>query len=458
MNRTRTIIVGLFLVGGVLLFAGGLFLIGDRRLLFEPKFEMYTELGKVTGLKVGSKVRLSGLDAGEVLDIALPTRPSGRFRIHMRMRETVHPLVRTDSVGAVQTDGLVGNAFIQVSRGTDEAPMLPAGGTIAGADPVEFADLLEQGRDAFQTVAREMVELKTEVSGTVTALTDTVQTANAVVADVGVDVKRIAVSGASAVEDVQRVTADARAMVDGVRAGRGTVGQLFTDDALYRRVTGVTAQTEKTMQAVRETAERGRAFVDGLTARDGPMQQALQAMRDTMAESREVVSDLTDGTEALKRNVLFRGFFRDRGFFDLDAISREAYVGGALAGRDRTPLRIWIEADALFTTAPDGSEQLTPAGRRRLDSAMADFVRYPRDSPLVVEGYAHGTAAEAGYLLSADRGALVRGYLTTRFRRKSTLVDYIAMSDEAPGSPSGDGHWSGVALTLFVRNDALSHR
>ena len=85
---------------------------------------------------------------------------------------------------------------------------------------------------------------------------------------------------------------------------------------------------------------------------------------------------------------------------------------------------------------------------------MADFVRYPRDSPLVVEGYADNTTGEAAYLISSDRALLVREYLLSRFRRRVTLTGIMPMSERAIGSPRGD-RWSGVALALFVRNDAL---
>jgi phospholipid/cholesterol/gamma-HCH transport system substrate-binding protein len=169
-----------------------------------------------------------------------------------------------------------------------------------------------------------------------------------------------------------------------------------------------------------------------------------------------VTSDLAEGTEALKRNFLFRGFFRDRGFFDLNEISREAYQAGALEGGARTGLRVWVEGGLLFARNPDGTEGLTEAGRRRLDSVMADLVRYPRDSPLVVEGYAESLEGEAAYLTSADRAQIVREYLLSRFRRQTTLTGTMPMGDDAPGSPRGDGRWSGVALTLFVRNDSLA--
>jgi phospholipid/cholesterol/gamma-HCH transport system substrate-binding protein len=218
----------------------------------------------------------------------------------------------------------------------------------------------------------------------------------------------------------------------------------------------MTREAETTMRTLRETSERARNAIEGFTSPTGTGQQITQTLRNTLAQVQEVTSDLAEGTEALKRNFLFRGFFRDRGFFDLDTVSREAYRGGALEGGDRTALRIWIDANGLFERGPDGVEQLTAAGRRRVDSAMADFVRYPRDSPLVVEGYADATDGAAPYLISDDRAQVVREYLVSRFRRQTTLTGVMAMSNDAPGSPRGDGRWSGVALTLFVRNDALA--
>jgi phospholipid/cholesterol/gamma-HCH transport system substrate-binding protein len=182
----------------------------------------------------------------------------------------------------------------------------------------------------------------------------------------------------------------------------------------------------------------------------------MQTMRDILGQTGEIVSDLADSTEALKRNFLFRGFFRQRGFYDIDAISRDAYAAGALERNNRTALKIWVAANVLFARDVNGTERLTDAGKRRLDSVMGDFTRYPRDSPLVVEGYSQTAQGESAYLTSVEQATLVRDYLRDRFRRKSNLLDFIAMGDEAVGSPSGDRRWAGVALALYVRNDALA--
>lgn len=456
MSSSRIAVVGAFVVGGVLLFGAGLFLIGDRRLLFADQMEINTAFGKVTGLQVGTKVRVAGLDAGEVLELTIPPVPSEKFRVRMRLRRDLSHLVRTDSVCAIQTDGIVGSAFIQVSPGTDAAPPVPPGGMIAGNDPVEFADVIKEGRDTFRTVAQEFVGLTHDVSETIGSLNEATQTVNTILVDADQELKKMTAAGTGAIDEIRLTLADARGVVADVKAGRGTVGQLLTDDGLYKRITGAATEVERTMGNMQAATNRVRETIDAVTARDGTAQQILTALRDTMADTREVMADMSEASEALKRNFLFRGFFRDRGFFDLDTVSRDMYQAGSLAGKDRTALKVWLDASMLFTTAPDGTEQLSADGRRRLDSAMAEFARYPRDSPLVVEGYAEATQGGEAYLTSTDRASLVRDYLLARFRRKATLTGVMPMGSLAAGSPRGDNRWAGVALALFVKNTALA--
>jgi phospholipid/cholesterol/gamma-HCH transport system substrate-binding protein len=455
MTRLRRALVGGFVILGLLLFAGGLFVIGDRRLLFAEQFELNATFGKVTGLQVGTRVRLAGLDAGEVLEIVIPATPAERFRVRMRMREDLRQLVRSDSVPAIQTDGIVGNAFIQVSVGSPTAPVVLPGATLQGRDPIEFADLIDEGRTTFRTVAAEVSDLSGDVGAAVRALTGTADATTRVIDDVGKNVETITARSAQVVADAQSVLDEAQRLVSDIRAGKGTIGRLVADDALYEQMVNASRDVARSMENVRETTERTRELVTSFAARDGTAQQIAASLRSALIDVQEATADLSEGTEALKRNFLFRGFFRDRGFFDLDSVSREAYQAGALE-KDRTRIRIWVDAGLLFARDAAGVERLTDDGRRRLDSAMADLVRYPRDSPLVVEGYASDAGGDPAYLQSVDRAELVRDYLLSRFRRQATLTDIMPMGAQASDSPRGDRRWSGVALAMFVRNDVLS--
>ena len=161
MGFPRLVRVRTFVIGGLL--AVGLFMIGDR-LLFTERFEIEADFGNVAGIAIGTGVRLAGFDAGEVLGIEIPLNPGERFLVRMRVREDLRPLVRTDSVAAVLADGLLGSAFIQIRSGSAWAPTAEDGDRIRGVDAVEIADLIEEGRETFSTVADEFTQALGDLS------------------------------------------------------------------------------------------------------------------------------------------------------------------------------------------------------------------------------------------------------------------------------------------------------
>jgi hypothetical protein len=63
---------------------------------------------------------------------------------------------------------------------------------------------------------------------------------------------------------------------------------------------------------------------------------------------------------------------------------------------------------------PNGDERLTDGGRFRLDSAMAEFVKYPRDTPSSWKGTRRGDG-DGEFLLSRQRAQLVRDYIVGKF-------------------------------------------
>lgn len=445
MPSSRLTVVGAFVIGGLLLFALGLFLIGDRRGLFEEHFEIYAEFARISSLENGATVRVAGMDAGEVTQIQVPPGPSAKFRVKSRIREDLHPIVRTDSVASIQNDGLVGNKFLQIDAGTDQAPPVPEGGVIKSREPFDFADLLEQMNDTVKLVNETIVNLRGEVEKALETVTTTVKDAQALLDDVGADVKKMTDAGS-------KIAADTRAVMEGIRAGRGTVGKLLTDDVLYQQAKEIVSEGERVVENLREAAEQAKQAITDLRGKDGPVQGVAADLRQTIGYARDAMSDLADNAEALKRNFFFRGFFNRRGYFDLDDLTVEEYRHGALESKTRRPLRLWVDARVLFSTDPTGTEELSDGGKARLDSAIAQFLRYPASSPIVIEGYAAGASKDARFLASRRRAQIVRDYLVSRFHLGANRVGLMAMGSDAPGSPAG-GTWAGVAIAIFVARD-----
>jgi phospholipid/cholesterol/gamma-HCH transport system substrate-binding protein len=442
MPRNRLAVVGAFLVGGLLLFAVGLFLIGNRRMLFSDTFEAYAEFSNLAGLQGGAKVRVAGLDAGEVETIHVPSSPSARFRVKLRIREDLHPLIRVDSVASIQNDGLVGNKFIQVDAGTDQAASVANGGTIQSREPFDLAEMMQRMSNAVDLATTTIAEVKVHVEEALATVSATGKEAQLLVSEFRTDTRRI-------VADARKISQDVHAMVAGVRQGRGNIGRLLNDDALYVSARNIISQAEQAVVNMREATEDAKAAVADFRGEDGPMRGITGNLRQTLASAKDAMADLAENTEALKRNFFFRGFFNRRGYFDLDDLSVEDYRQGALETDDRRVLRIWVGSAVLFERDADGNERLSPGGRARLDSAMAEFVKYPRTSPLVVEGYAREVTADLRFLIGRERGQLVREYLVAKFGLDPDKVAVMPMGAEARDSPAGDS-WDGVALALFV--------
>ena len=447
MTRTRLAAVGAFTLGGILLFAIGLFLIGDRRMLFEENFDVYAHFSHIAGLQKGATVRVSGMDAGEVETIHIPPGPAEPFRVRLRIRNDLRPLIRTDSVASIQNDGLVGNKFIQVETGTAQAAMIADGGTIKSREPFDLADLLQKMSETIETVNSLVVDVHGRVGEAFGTLTAVAKDAQTLMNDLGVDARHLMTAGRKVSTDLTAITAD-------VRAGRGTVGRLVTDDSLYRSAKNIAAEAEKAMAAVREATEQARGALADLRGEKGPMKGVTADLQQTLAVARDAMSDLAENTEALKRSFFFRGFFNRRGYFDLDDVTVDQYRQGALATKDRRVLRIWLKASVLFEKDANGQERLSDSGRARLDSAMSQFVRYPRSSPFVVEGYAQVPTFDEQFLLSRRRAQIVRDYLVGKFALDPNYLATMSMGAQADGSPDGD-RWDGVALAMFITTSAL---
>lgn len=443
----RVVGAGAFVVGGVLLFTAALFMIGQRRMLFEDRITMYTEFATLGQVQSGAIVRVAGMNAGEVTDIQIPRSPAEKFRVKMEIRKDLHPLIRTDSTATPRTEGLVGGIYVSIATGTAQASELPEGGTIRGEEPFVLADLLEEASHTIQEVNQTIDTLSGNAEHALERIAMTTDEAHQLLTDIAPQIREMAENGS-------RISAQTNQIVTSLRNGEGTLGKLLDDDSLYQNAQDAAARAKDVMANLKEVSDEARRAISDVRSKDGPAQGLFADMRATLAQTREATADLADNMEAMKHNFLLRGFFNRRGYFDLDTISPAEYRNGVLENGKRKAMRIWLASPVLFEPGPDGTEVLSAQGRDRIDSAMATYLRYLPTNPLVVEGYAaDGTAGER-YRRSRDRAAIVRQYVLGRYGLMPQHTGFIALGEDAQGSPTGKS-WEGVSLALFLETEAL---
>jgi phospholipid/cholesterol/gamma-HCH transport system substrate-binding protein len=462
LSPRRLVGIAIFVLLGLGLFAAGLFVIGSKKLAFTPKFTIYTEFAKLNGLQSGADVDVAGMKAGQVDAIQLPSGPTKKFRLKIEIREDLHPLVRTDSMASIETQGVVGGSFLSVAAGSADQPQAPEGSTLPSKEPFSIGDLIEKAGDTVQKVDGIVAHAQGQVdrilasaatiSDNVGRISGHLATAtghlDGHVGEIVRDVQRITAAGAAITTDIQQIT-------DNIRSGRGTLGRFFTDDQVYEQVAGAARSARVIARQIASITGQIDQMIHKVTASGGPAQGMMTDLTQTMNNARTALGHMSDAMTALEHNFLLRGFFHDRGYFDLSQLSPSEYRAGVLAQGDRQRLQIWLKADVLFAKGADGKTALTDDGRARLDSAMADFLPYLPDAVLVVEGYATEGAQTQRFVVSRERASLVRSYLLDRFHLDPRKTGLMPLGAEAPGSPDA-GRWSGVALSLFVERDRLA--
>jgi outer membrane protein OmpA-like peptidoglycan-associated protein len=149
---SRSIRLGVFIVTGLTILAVGSFLIGQRQFLFARTFQLKTTFVDVSGLSRGAQVRVGGIAKGIVDGIDLPRSPGGTMTVRMKIEKGARAVIRSDSKAAIQTEGLMGDQYVDVSFGTPDGGPIEEGATITGVPAVEMSDILRKTTELLESV------------------------------------------------------------------------------------------------------------------------------------------------------------------------------------------------------------------------------------------------------------------------------------------------------------------
>src|SRR6202789_2722129 len=450
MSR-RYIAVGIFIIAGVTLFALGIFLVGRRHEAFSRHVLLYTEFADLDGIARGSKVQVSGMDAGQVTKIDVPGSPSGHFRVQMKVDESLHGLVRTDSVVTVDTEGVVGDTFLTIHSGSPNAAIAQADSVLQSNPPVTMSDLLSHGLGIMN--------------------------------DADATIKQVGGKLNVALDGVNGAVGNANDLLVGLKQGRGPAGMLLRDDKMAGQIRESMSNVQSTTSNLNTTSGRVDSIVADVQQRqlpqkiddtmtqirsastraDATIQQVQQSLNQALGPDVNGVTagqnvsealtnvnvatgNMAEDTEALKHNFFFRGFFHHRGYYTLADLSPQEYRRSKFFGSTQSP-RAWLQADALFQHGAHGTEELSPNGKRAIDVAIASFGDTIFTHPIVVEGYSDAATSADALSWSYARAQLVRNYLEARYPFTTKNVGVMPLSAAPPPGLEHD-RWSGVCILV----------
>jgi phospholipid/cholesterol/gamma-HCH transport system substrate-binding protein len=234
--------VGLFVLVGIALLVVAVFYVTASQNPLSAKYRLLTYLPEVAGLSVGAPVRLDGIDIGNVDDIAVNPAIGGpqadRARniiVTMRISKKFQNNIRADSMASPQTEGLLGNRFVDISRGFT-GRVLNEWDELTGHPEQGINQLVAQGT----VLEAHMNGLINDVSGMI----DDVRGGKGTFGQF--------VTNRSAYDHLDSAANKLDTMLSNVQAGQGTIGQLYTTDTLHKKLDSALGRADSVLEAIQQ--------------------------------------------------------------------------------------------------------------------------------------------------------------------------------------------------------------
>ncbi len=281
-SRRMETMVGLFVLLGLAVISVLIFAIAEKQHLFERRLKVAVQFSRVSGLKVGSPVRLAGLEVGSVesLDFAPDGRVQGILAIQARYAEQI----RGDSIATISSVGVLGDKSVEISIGSKTTAPLRDGSEMQTKDPVDVAELIDQ-----------VTPMAVKVDDILTYLSK--------------------ITAEFSMEDFQvsKTMAHARNIMQKVDDGTGALGKAVNDPALYDKtvrlaevVTNAAQALDQTMSRIDTASEEfpeliasTRRAMDDVSAISGSVRESVSHLPKIVAHVDEIATNLEVASEDL---------------------------------------------------------------------------------------------------------------------------------------------------------------
>jgi phospholipid/cholesterol/gamma-HCH transport system substrate-binding protein len=263
--------VGFLVIASFALLIIAIFFIGGESGFLTEKYTILAYFPAANGLKGGAEVHLEGVTIGNVgcatwmawkcnpVRISNDADPLRAVEVEMQVDRRYQNQIRTDSRVSMDTVGLLGDRTIEITRGPGKGEPLSDRGVLQGEDVPEIKEVIRGANDVLSNLNalseqfKQITEKIKSGQGTLGKLLNdpaiyehldqTIRSANKSVDNVTVKVTDLVTS-------VDALVADAH-------KGKGTVGRLINDPALYDNVNESVTRLTRRVDELIERVEKG---------------------------------------------------------------------------------------------------------------------------------------------------------------------------------------------------------
>jgi len=157
--------LGLFSLAALAIAIAGIYYVGKQKNKFGTVLHLSSRFNSVVGLKIGSNVRVGGIDVGTVDGISLVTDTT--VQVDMIIQEKIQKFIRRDAKASIGSDGLMGDKVVIINAGTPASPLVADGDSLGSRQPIEtdaIMSSLKISADNAAVITSNLADISSRIS------------------------------------------------------------------------------------------------------------------------------------------------------------------------------------------------------------------------------------------------------------------------------------------------------
>jgi phospholipid/cholesterol/gamma-HCH transport system substrate-binding protein len=319
--------VGITVIVATTALAVLIFLMSGTTGIFSTSINLVTYFDSAEGLRKGQPVDLQGVPVGNVQTVGIaPGHAPDSVQVMMRINKRYQPFIREDSTATIQTAGVLGESFIDIDSSKATGPEVKDGAQLKSLNAPGLQDVIRGS----QTTLQNLDVLVRRVNHIVEEVDSGKGSLGKIINDPALFNRATAI-----LNQVQGLLND-------VSAGKGTVGRLLSDETLANKLTD---SVDKLDQIINET-QNGKNNI-GKILKDESLYNNLH---QTIAKANQIMDEVNSGRgpagKLLKDEEMARKL--QNTINKLSAIADELEAGKGTAGRFLKDPSLYNNTDQLM--------------------------------------------------------------------------------------------------------------
>ncbi len=273
--------VGLMVGIALLILIVAIFFISGQVNLLGGTYTLNAYFPEAKGLASGAQVELAGVSVGNVSQISLSSSqdPNQAVLVAMKISGQYKDDIRADSLARIETAGLLGEGFVNISRGTAGQPALQAGGFVKTKQQADIRQIVQNANDVLSNL--------TDLSSKLNQITNEISGGHGTIGRFIYD--------AALYNRLDDTVSKLQTVASDISEGKGSLGKLLNSDQLYTKLNSTIDRADQML----DQAQHGHGTLAKLI-NDPSMYNNLNS---TIIKTRDLVDSVNQGSGTLGKLV-----------------------------------------------------------------------------------------------------------------------------------------------------------